>query len=257
MADQDRLPERKTTATSVAEFLARAKTVPAPAAQGAAARPGRGASQFARRDSPPRGRLLFAMDATASREPTWDRAARIQGEMFRAAEAAGGLSVQLAFYRGFDEFKVGPWVWNAAEMIRLMESVHCLAGETQIRKVLLHAANETRSARVHALVFVGDAFEEDIDGVAQAAGELALVGVPAFMFHEGNDPTAAFAFRRVADLTRGAYAPFDAASADALRDLLAAVAVYAAGGAEALQRLAREKGGEILAIARQVTGGSG
>ena len=28
-----------------------------------------------------RGRLIFAMDATASREPTWDRACHIQAEM--------------------------------------------------------------------------------------------------------------------------------------------------------------------------------
>ncbi|HLI20382.1 MAG TPA: hypothetical protein VKV32_04645, partial [Stellaceae bacterium] len=31
-----------------------------------------------------RGKLIFAMDATASREPSWDRASRIQGEMFEA-----------------------------------------------------------------------------------------------------------------------------------------------------------------------------
>ena len=236
MAEKDRLPDAKSD-RSVADFLERVKTVPAPHARAAAGR----------------GRLLFAMDATASREPTWDKAARIQGEMFRAAEAAGGLGVQLAFYRGFDEFKVGRWTGDAAEMTRLMETVFCLAGETQIRKVLRHAANETQSARVNALVFVGDAFEEDIDRVASAAGDLALLGVPAFMFHEGTDPAAEFAFRRIADLTRGAYVRFDAASADALRDLLAAVAVYAAGGADALRRLARGKGGEILALTRQVS----
>ncbi len=236
MAEKDRLPDTKSD-RSVAEFLERVKAVPLAPARAAAGR----------------GRLLFAMDATASREPTWDKAARIQGEMFRAAEAAGGLNVQLAFYRGFDEFKVGRWTGDAAEMTRLMEAVFCLAGETQIRKVLRHAANETQTARVNALVFVGDAFEEDIDRVASAAGELALLGVPAFMFHEGTDPAAEFAFRRIADLTRGAYVRFDATSADALRDLLAAVAVYATGGADALRRLARAKGGEILALARQVS----
>src|SRR5687767_13374539 len=36
----------------------------------------------AARASSGRGRLLFAMDATASREPTWDLACAIQGEMF-------------------------------------------------------------------------------------------------------------------------------------------------------------------------------
>ena len=44
-----------------------------------------------------RGRLIFALDATASREPTWDRACRIQGEMFEATAALGGLDIQLVF----------------------------------------------------------------------------------------------------------------------------------------------------------------
>ncbi|OHC83346.1 MAG: hypothetical protein A3G73_03390 [Rhodospirillales bacterium RIFCSPLOWO2_12_FULL_67_15] len=236
MSGRDRLPD-KSSDKSVAEFLERAKAVPAPATRGE-----------------PQGRLLFAMDATASREPAWDKAARIQGEMFRAAEAVGGLSVQLAFYRGFDEFKVSRWTGDAAEMTRLMSSVFCLAGETQIRKTLRHAVNETKTARVNALVFVGDACEEDVDRVGEAAGELGLLGVPAFMFHEGENAAAEFAFRQIAKLTRGAYVRFDAGSAAALRDLLAAVAVYAAGGAGALAALARAKGGETLAIARQVAG---
>lgn len=243
MSGRDHLPDKDADKSgaekTVAEFLEQAKAVPAPIARSATAG---------------QGRLLFAMDATASREPAWDKAARIQGEMFQAAEAVGGLSVQLAFYRGFDEFKVSRWTGDAAEMTRLMSSVFCLAGETQIRKVLRHAVNETQAARVNALVFVGDACEEDIDRVGEAAGELSLLGVPAFMFHEGDDAAAAFAFRQIARLTRGAYVRFDAGSAAALRDLLAAVAVFAAGGGSALAALARAKGGETLAIARQVAG---
>jgi len=33
----------------------------------------------------------------------WDQACRLQGEMFEATTAMGGLDVQLVFYRGFDE----------------------------------------------------------------------------------------------------------------------------------------------------------
>ena len=40
----------------------------------------------ARPKSGTRGRVLFAMDATASREPTWDVATTQQGEMFVAAQ---------------------------------------------------------------------------------------------------------------------------------------------------------------------------
>jgi hypothetical protein len=41
------------------------------------------------------GRLVFALDATASRQPTWDTACELQAEMFREVAVIGGLSVQL------------------------------------------------------------------------------------------------------------------------------------------------------------------
>ena len=200
------------------------------------------------------GRLIFAMDATASRQPMWDKAAHIQGEMFTETAALGGLEIQLAFYRGFGEFKVGPWLTESKELNRLMTSVFCLAGETQLGKVLGHAANETKKSKVNALVFVGDCMEEDVDKLGAVAGELGLLGVPAFMFHEGEDAIAAFAFKQIARLTNGAYCRFDSSSAHVLKDLLGAVAVYAAGGRPALENLARERGGEVLKIAHQVKG---
>ncbi len=201
------------------------------------------------------GRLLFAMDATASREPTWDMAARIQGEMFQETAALGGLEIQLAYYRGFGEFKAGQWTTDEKALLDQMTSVFCLAGQTHIERVLAHAINETRERKIDALVFVGDCFEEDIDQVGKTAGELGLMGVPVFMFHEGADPIAAFAFQQIAKLTNGAYCQFDANSAQMLKDLLSAVAVYAAGGPPALEDMAKKRGGEVLKIAHQVKGG--
>ncbi|MEQ8228641.1 MAG: VWA domain-containing protein [Rhodospirillales bacterium] len=201
-----------------------------------------------------RGRLMFGMDATASRQPSWDRAARLQGEMFLITRDLGGLDVQLAFFRGFGEFKVSQWTDDAGELTRLMTGVGCLAGETQIGKLLKHAVNETRKRRVNALVYVGDSFEEDVDALGKTAGELGLLGVPVFMFHEGQDPIARFGFEQVAKLSGGAYCAFDASSADTLKELLAAVAVYAAGGRKALEDHAKGRGGEVLAIAHQVKG---
>src|ERR1700722_1390786 len=75
-----------------------------------------------------RGRLIFAMDATASREPSWDRACKIQGEMFEATAALGGLEVQLVFYRGFDECKASKWLTTGAALHRAMRSVSCVGG---------------------------------------------------------------------------------------------------------------------------------
>jgi hypothetical protein len=199
-----------------------------------------------------RGRLIFALDATASREPSWDRACRIQGEMFEATAALGGLDVKLVYYRGFNECKASRWMSNATDLHRVMRAVSCLGGETQIERVLAHALAETKRQRVNALVFVGDAMEESVDRLCQLAGELGLNGVPIFLFHEGNNPIAARAFRQMAKLSRGAYLRFDLASADRLKDLLGAVAVYAAGGYRALTAYGEKKGGEVLRLTAQL-----
>ena len=233
MADDRKLPVEKANA-EVEAFLRRAAAVPAP-------RPG-GRS----------GRLLFGMDATASREPTWDRACRIQGEMFETTAALGGLEIQLVFYRGFSECKSSKWMTTAADLHRVMRSVFCVGGETQIERVLSHAIRETRARKVNALVFVGDAMEEKVDRLCRHAGELGLLGVPVFLFHEGRDRVAAAAFKQIASLSRGAYLSFDLASADRLKELLGAVAVYAAGGYRALTAYGEKKGGEVLRLTSQL-----
>jgi hypothetical protein len=199
-----------------------------------------------------RGRLLFAMDATASREPTWDHACAIQGEMFVAADTLGGLDVRLAFYRGFDEFKVSRWTSDGRELARLMSSVRCLAGRTQIARVLRYAGEQRRGSRIDAVIFVGDCCEEDVDQVGHEAGQLGLLGLPVFVFQEGNDRTASRLFPQIAKLTRGAYCKFDRNSPDQLRRLLGAVAAYAAGGRDALLKYGRDKGGPAALLTNQL-----
>ncbi|HUZ73140.1 MAG TPA: VWA domain-containing protein [Stellaceae bacterium] len=201
-----------------------------------------------------RGRLIFAMDATASRGPTWDRACRLQGEMFEATAGLGGLEVQLVFYRGFNECKASRWLTTAPALHRAMRAVSCVGGETQIARVLGHAASAAKAGQVGALVFVGDAMEEKLDELLGVAGELALLGVPIFFFHEGGDPTASRAFKEIARVTRGAYCPFDAGSAEQLRALLGAVAAYAVGGRRALADYGRRAGGAALLLARSLDG---
>lgn len=198
-----------------------------------------------------RGRLLFAIDATASRETTWDHASHIQAQMFTEAGKLGGLAMQLLYYRGYGEFHASDWRCEPTGLQREMTGVRCRAGHTQIEKVLRHALAQARQGRVDALVFIGDAVEEDVQQLAGLAGELALFNVPCFLFHEGRDPHAAQVFRMIARLTRGASCSFDAGSAQQLRDLLAAVAVYAAGGHQALSRLAH-RGGTIQGLLQQL-----
>lgn len=192
-----------------------------------------------------RGRLIFAMDATASRQPTWDRACRLQGDMFQATRDLGGLAVQLVYYRGYKELAATPFLTDAGELTRRMSGVQCLGGQTQIQRLLEHVLAETRKEKVNALIFVGDAMEEAPDPVCHRAGELGLHGTPCFVFQEGDLPGVGNVFRQIARLSGGAWAPFDAGSAEALRDLLRAVAVFAAGGRAALARLPGAAAGRI------------
>jgi hypothetical protein len=198
-----------------------------------------------------RGRLVFALDATMSRQPTWDSACSLQAEMFREAASIGGLDIQLVYFRGLNECRASGFVSGAEKLGQLMSGISCQGGNTQIGKVLLHAKTESAKGKVAALVFVGDAMEEAVDHLCALAGELGLRGVPAFMFQEGGDPIAEQAYREIARLTRGAYARFDTGAAHELGELLRAVAAYAAGGMRALNDLsARHNAGARRLIAQ-------
>jgi hypothetical protein len=200
-----------------------------------------------------RGRLIFAMDATMSRQPTWDLALKLQADMFHAVKEVGGLDVQLVYFRGLSETRASKWIGDPEALARLMARVCCEGGFTQIRKVLAHARRESKRAKVNAVVYVGDCMEEDIDEICARAGELALLGVPMFLFQEGREPKAERAFKEIARLTRGAYCHFDAGSARQLRELLAAVAVYATGGRKALQDYgAATKSGAAVRLLEQL-----
>ena len=235
MSDDSKQIQKPASKSEVDAFLRKVAVTPARAGTGG------------------RGRLIFAMDATASREPTWDRAAQIQAAMFSETADLGGLEIQLCYYRGILEFESSFWCSEADALLKRMTRVHCAAGLTQIGRVLQHALEEARSGKVNALVFVGDCIEENADELAGLAGRLGLLGLPAFVFQEGRDPVAEQGFRQIARLSGGAYSHFDASSPQTLRDLLSAVAVYAAGGRKALEQFGNRRGGEVLRLTQQVT----
>jgi hypothetical protein len=192
------------------------------------------------------GKLIFAMDATMSRQPTWDTALSIQGQMFMEAKKAGGLTVQLVYFRGFNECRASKWVTDPEALSRLMTKVDCRGGNTQISRVLTHVKSEAAKTKVNAVIFVGDACEENVDALCNQAGEIGLLGVPLFMFQEGSDGAAERAFREIAKLTRGAYFRLDAASPKVLAELLGAVAAYASGGKKALEAQASNTARALL-----------
>ena len=199
-----------------------------------------------------RGRLIFALDATMSRQPTWDTACALQADMFREAASAGGLDIQLVYFRGLNECRASGWVAGSDKLAQLMSHINCRGGHTQIGKVLSHARQENAKQPVQALVFVGDAMEEAIDDLCSAAGELGLLGVPAFMFQEGYDPVAENAYREIARLSGGAYSHFDIGAASQSGELLRAVAAYAAGGKQALAALSARSSGNVRALLAQL-----
>ena len=190
------------------------------------------AAPLVRRQDAPSTRILFALDATASREPTWDLATNLHAELFQAARDAkpDAVAVQLVYYRGFHEFHASAWSTSPAALLQEMTGVRCRGGLTQIQRVLKHALKEAKRQRMNAVVLVGDACEEPADALAGAAGRLAVLNLPCFVFQEGHDPAAAQVFRNIAHITGGAYAPFAPGSAQQLRALFGAVARYAAEG---------------------------
>lgn len=199
-----------------------------------------------------RTRLIFALDATMSRQPTWDLACSYQGDMFDAAAARGGLDIQLMYFRGQGECGASKWVQDAGALSALMSRIQCRGGRTQIGKVLSHSIKAAKQKKIGALVYVGDAMEENPDHVCDLAAELAIRGTPVFLFHEGGEAAAAATFQEIARLTRGAYMPFDSGAASALRDLLIAVASFASGGRSALKALQLQGNGSAARLLKQL-----
>jgi hypothetical protein len=208
-----------------------------------------------------RGRLIFALDATASREETWDMAAQLQARLFEEAAKIGGLDVQLVYYRGVDEVRCSSWFSDAHELVSRMNAIRCMAGATKIARVLRHVRTENTREKVNAAIFVGDACEEPPRQLYDMAADL---GVPCFFFQEGDAPampldqhgmpppanatlpTVESVFRELARLTSGAYAQFDAGAAAKLGELLQAVAAFATGGATALADLRTDSARKLL-----------
>lgn len=210
-----KLPSRRSSSGEIDKFLKQSRDI----------------SRFASSQA----RLMFCIDATASRQPSWDQACQLQQEMFLATGNIASLSVQLCYYRGLADFFASPWLNDAQQLARTMARVQCEGGHTQIARLLRHSLTQHRKSPVRALVFIGDAMEESADTLCELAGKAGLLRLPLFLFQEGDDPSASSCFGQMARLSGGAYARFDANSAQALANLLGAVACYAAGGQAALE----------------------
>lgn len=231
-----RTPQKRASSSGdIASFLNAAKTI----------KPGVGGA----------GRIVLALDATMSRQPTWDMASAIQAEMFENVGRSTSLNMQLVYFRGFGECRASRWARSGPELAAMMTRIDCRAGRTQIGKVLKHALKEHEKSPISALVYIGDAMEEDADALGHAAGQLGVRGVPAFVFQEGHEPGAELVFREIARLTRGGWFRFDPSAPRVLADLLKSIAVYATGGLKALE--ARGSGSDRKLLTQLKGGASG
>ena len=180
-----------------------------------------------------RPRLVFAFDATASREPAWDAARQVTDALFSALP--GQLDVALAVHGGglvhtFTEFSSDARVFRDQAA-----AVTCRAGSTALISVM----EQVRAhAGVKVLLYIGDCFEEVPSAAFEQAEALRLRGVRAILFHDAvtGNQQARLVFEEIARRTGGACLDFHGANPGDLRDILEAVAVLAYGGVKMLEQ---------------------
>jgi hypothetical protein len=182
-----------------------------------------------------RPRLVFAVDATASREPAWAAARNVTDALVKALP--GELDVALAVHGGSRVHTFTPFTGDPRTLRDLAAAVECHAGMTRLLPIL--SASVQRQA-VRVVVYVGDVFEESLLQGRQLADQMGAQGVKLIVLHDTADRSARRdneVFWDLAKRTGGCVLPFDATASDRLRDILSAVAVYAVGG----EKLLRER----------------
>jgi hypothetical protein len=187
-----------------------------------------------------KARLIFGLDLTASREWSLDQARLATAGMLAAIQDIGSVAVKLVYYRGLNECRESPWYDDMARLCRSMMGLACESGGTQIGRILKCALREFEL--LSGVVFIGDACEESHRELEVLAAKLGQAQVPLFIFHEcGEDRRSRDAkrlFKRMAQLSGGAYIEFHQSGDRVLRELLTNVAAYAANGPEAVERMA-------------------
>ena len=189
-------------------------------------------------DSPalPRARVIYAIDATASREHAWSIARDLQARMFIEAGSTGILNLQLVYFQGVI-CRASKWASRGEDLARWMGAIQCEAGLTQIGRTLQHALREHEKAPVHGITFIGDAMEEDLGALGALADELGAAGVPLHMCQEGNDAVVRNAFRLLALKTGGTYSAFNPAVPQTIERLSAQLNKIACGAVASVAAL--------------------
>jgi hypothetical protein len=183
--------------------------------------------------TPPRPRLIFAVDATASREQAWAAARQVTDTLVKALP--GELDVALAVHGGSRVHTFTAFTNNAATLRDRAAGVTCEAGLTRLLPIL---SASVRRPAIRVVVYIGDVFEESLPEGRRLADAMGEQGTKLIVLHDTADPAArrdAEMFWDLARRTGGCVLPFDASASSRLRDLLSAVAVYAVGGEKLLR----------------------
>src|SRR5271165_2696119 len=185
--------------------------------------------------APSRPRLVFAVDATASREPAWAAARRVTDALVKALP--GELDVALAVHGGSRVHTFTAFTNDARTLRDRAAGVSCQAGMTRLLPIL---ATTLKQQSVRVVIYIGDVFEESLPHGRDLADSLGARGTKLIVLHDTSDNGArrdAEIFWDLAKRTGGCVLPFNANTPDRLRDILSAVAVYAVGG----EKLLRER----------------
>jgi hypothetical protein len=185
--------------------------------------------------APPRKpRLVFAIDATASRDRAWEAAKQVTDCIFRAAP--GGIEVALAVHSGGKLARFSPFHPHVDNIRDEAAGVACVAGPTRMLDIMEETLRRTG---VKALVYIGDCFEEDMERGLAVAERLGLRGIKLVVLHDTTTggTGSGGAFRMMAARAGGLVLPFDMSSLDRLADALSAVGAYVAGGPDRLRAM--------------------
>ncbi len=188
-------------------------------------------------------RVGFLVDATGSRDESWEQAQTIQAGMFKKVAGLRSLSLRLVHFGG-NEMADHGWQTDTRALAAQMAQVRCVTGLTQILPGLEKFLEFSEGERTHAIILVGDYFEENIEEAKQVALALKGAGIKVFAFLEGDDWTAEAVFGRLANVTGGAFTKFGADLP--LADLCKGVALLSAGGEKALKRLENKRARHLL-----------
>jgi hypothetical protein len=207
------------------------------------------------KSKPPR--VIIAL-ANHGRSPGWDRAKVLERQMFDAA-AGSGLEMKFAFYGPDDAAGVRRcritkrWITDPDDMGGVMDRAECGCGcYVNVRDVLAQAVKEAEDRPLRAVIIVGDAFHDDLDGLDEAAisaNRLWRAGTQVFLIQLGDEPITASKLKYLKRVSGATYFPFDLSKQERqFTEMWTAMSTFAAGGEQAV----KTRGGQAATLLLQV-----